>query len=141
VIALDTNVLLRYIVRDDPRQTAAATKFIESMCVAESPGVITLVVLCELVWVLDSGYKYRRSQITDVLRKILVAQDLRVERPELAWQALNRYEGGFADYSDYVIGLCGHEENAEIREARCRCFGAANSAMCSPRGCVPDASN
>jgi len=113
VIALDTNVLLRYIVRDDPRQSAAATKFIESTCKPESPGVITLVVMCELVWVLESGYRYRRDQVAGILRKVLGAEDLRVERSDLAWQALNRYEVGPADYADYVIGLCGREEKAE----------------------------
>ena len=113
MIALDTNVLLRYIVRDDARQAAAATKLIESSCRPESPGVIALVVMCELVWVLESGYRYRREQVAGILRKVLGSQDLRVERSDLAWQALNRYETGPADYADYVIGLCGKEEKAE----------------------------
>jgi len=113
LIALDTNVLLRYIVRDDARQAAAATKLIESSCKRESPGVITLVVMCELVWVLESGYRYRRDQVTEILRKVLGSEDLRVERSELAWQALNRYEVGPADFADYMIGLCGREEKAE----------------------------
>jgi predicted nucleic-acid-binding protein len=113
VIALDTNLLLRYIVRDDARQAAAATKLIESSCNPKSPGVITLVVMCELVWVLERGYRFRRDQVVGVLRKVLGSGDLRVERSDLAWQALNRYEAGPADYADYVIGLCGKEENAD----------------------------
>lgn len=113
MIALDTNVLLRYIVRDDARQAAAATKLIESSCTSKSPGVITLVVMCELVWVLESGYRYRRDQIAGILRGILGSDDLQVERSDLAWQALNRYEAGPAGYADYVIGLCGKEEKAE----------------------------
>ena len=113
MIALDTNVLLRYIVRDDTRQAAAATKLIESSCRPESPGVIALVVMCEMVWVLESGYRYRRDQVAGILRKVLGSQDLRVERSDLAWQALNRYEAGPADFADYVIGLCGKEEKAE----------------------------
>ena len=114
MIALDTNVLLRYIVRDDARQATAATKLIESSCTPESPGVIALVVMCELVWVLESGYRYRRDQVAGVLRLVLGSQDLRVERSDLAWQALNRYEAGPADFADYVIGLCGKEEKAEV---------------------------
>jgi predicted nucleic-acid-binding protein len=113
VIGLDTNVLARYIVRDEPRQTAAATRLIESSCTPESPGLVSLIVLAELVWVLGQGYRYRREQIAGVLRRMLSADDLRVERSELAWQALNLYEDGAADYADYLIGLCGRAEKAE----------------------------
>lgn len=113
MIALDTNVLARYLVEDEPRQAAAARRLIESSCTAESPGVVSLVVLCELVWVLSQGYGYERHQIALVLRRLLAAQDLAIERSELAWQALNLYEEGTADYSDYVIGLCGRQEKAE----------------------------
>ena len=113
MIALDTNVLARYIVRDEPRETRAATRLLESVCTTESPGVVTLVVLCELVWVLDRGYRYRRPEIADVVRRLLSAADLQIERSDLAWQALNRFEVGRADYSDFVIGLLGRAEQAE----------------------------
>jgi predicted nucleic acid-binding protein len=45
LIALDTNVLARYVVADDPRHTAAARRVIESSCSEETPGVVSLVVL------------------------------------------------------------------------------------------------
>lgn len=113
MIALDTNVLARYVVRDEPRQTAAATRLIESSCTPESPRFVSLIVLAELVWVLARGYRYPRPQITTVLRTMLSADDLRVERAELAWQALNLYEDGEADFADYLIGLIGRDEKAE----------------------------
>jgi predicted nucleic-acid-binding protein len=113
VIALDTNVLVRYLVADDPRQAAAAQRLVEASCTVDSPGVVALVVVCELVWVLAQGYGYSRDQVTLVLRRLLAAQDLAVERSELAWQALKLYEDGTADYSDYVIGLCGREQGVE----------------------------
>ena len=112
MIALDTNVLARYIVRDEPRQTAAATRLVESECTPDAPGVVTLVVLCELVWVLDRGYGYDRRKIAGVVRGLLGAEDLRAERADLAWRALNEFEAGKADFADYVIGLCGSEEKA-----------------------------
>jgi len=114
VIALDTNVLVRYVVGDEPRQAAAARRLIESSCSVESPGVVSLVVLCELVWVLRQGYGYERSDVALVLRRLLAAQELAPERSELAWQALNLYEEGTADFSDYVIGLCGRDEKAAV---------------------------
>ncbi len=113
MIGLDTNVLVRYIVRDDLRQTAAATRLIESRCQAHDPGNVTLVVLCELVWVLDRGYGYERPAIAGVLRRMLSADDLQVERSDLAWQALSLYEKEKADFSDFVIGLSNREMKAE----------------------------
>ena len=114
MIGLDTNVLVRYVVRDDAQQTAAATRLIESRCKTDDPGLVTLVVLCELVWVLDRGYGYERAAIAGVLRRILSAGDLQVEHSELAWQALNSYEEEKADFADYVIGLCNREMKGEV---------------------------
>jgi predicted nucleic-acid-binding protein len=114
VTGIDTNVLVRYLVRDEPKQAAAATKFLEGTCSADSPGLVTLVVLCELVWVLDRGYRYGREQIAEVLGGLLAAADLQIERSELAWQALNRYENGKADLADYVIGLTARSEKADV---------------------------
>lgn len=113
MIGLDTNVLVRYVVRDDAGQAAAATRLIESECTADEPGVVTLVVLCELVWVLERGYRYSRAEIAGVLRGLLGAQEVRVERADLAWQALNGYADGSAGFADFVIGLCAREEGAE----------------------------
>lgn len=63
---------------------------------------------------LDRGYKYRRDEIAPILRKIIGLADLRIERSELAWRALNEYEQSKGDFADYLIGLCAKEENAEI---------------------------
>jgi predicted nucleic-acid-binding protein len=114
VIGLDTNLLVRYVVRDDVQQTASASRLIESRCRANDPGTVTLVVLCELVWVLDRGYGYARADIAGVLRRILSAGDLQVEHSELVWQALNLYEREKADFADYVIGLRNRDLKSEV---------------------------
>jgi len=112
VIALDTNVLVRYLVRDDARQTAAATRLIEGECTAEEPGVVSQIVLAELVWVLDRGYGYGRGDVQKVLRGILSTESLAVERPEMVWRALNEFEDTGVDFADCLIGLAGREEGA-----------------------------
>lgn len=114
MIALDTNVLIRHMVRDDLKQADVASRLIEATCTPEEPGIITLIVLCEMVWVLDQGYGYGRDAITKVLQGMLSADDLQVERSDLAWQALNRYETGKAGFADYLIGLCGKDEGARV---------------------------
>lgn len=105
MIGLDTNILVRYIVRDDQQQADDAQKLIETQCTLDTPGYICLIVLCELVWVLSRGYGYERSVISSVLRRILSVQELHVQNAELAWRALKRFEKGKADFADYLIGV------------------------------------
>ena len=125
---LDTNVLVRHIVQDNKKQAQAASKLIESFCTSENPGVVSLVVLCEFVWVLERGYKYPRHTIADVLRRMLSLEDISIERSDLAWQALNLYEKGRADYADYAIGLSHRNQGAQAtytfdrRAADCELF-------------------
>ena len=104
MIGLDTNVLVRYIVQDDPQQTRKATRWIEGSCTEENPGFIAHVVLCELVWVLTSAYRYPKPSVVGVLEQILRVAQLRVEDPELAWLSVNDYRRSNADFSDHLIG-------------------------------------
>jgi predicted nucleic-acid-binding protein len=113
MIGLDTNILVRYIVRDDPRQTKAATRLIESRCTSENPGLVASIVLCELVWVLDRAYGYDRAAISAVLRRLLTVEELQTEESDLAWSALNLYEEGKADFADYMIGLVNQMQKVE----------------------------
>jgi predicted nucleic-acid-binding protein len=114
VIGLDTNVLIRYIVRDDSRQAGAATRLIEAECTPENPGLINPIVLCELVWVLTRGYGYDRLTTARVIRRLLSVQELRVTGAETAWRALRLYEKGQADLADYLIGISNQEAKASV---------------------------
>ena len=112
MIGLDTNVLVRYFTQDDPVQSARATRLIEAHCVPDSPGYISAVTLCELSWVLSSGYGYGRVDIARLIRGILTTSALMVEHPERAWDALRRYEHGKAGFADYLIGFSCREVGA-----------------------------
>jgi predicted nucleic-acid-binding protein len=103
VIALDTNVLVRYITQDDADQAAAAPHIIEGRCTPGNPGWIALVVMCELVWVLTRAYRYEKAAIADLLDAILSAADLRVEHEDIAGAALQAWRTGGADFADCVI--------------------------------------
>ncbi|NQU38990.1 MAG: type II toxin-antitoxin system VapC family toxin [Lentisphaerae bacterium] len=104
MIGLDTNVLIRYIVRDDDRQAKVATKLIESSCTADDPGFVNLVVLCEISWVLGRGYQYDRQTVAAVIRGLLTSVELEVEASETVWRALRAFEQGKADFADAFIG-------------------------------------
>jgi predicted nucleic-acid-binding protein len=105
VIGLDTNVIVRYVTQDDPAQSAAATKLMESLS-AETPGFVPLVVAVELVWVLQSCYDAKPNAVTQVLETLLRSKELVVEQAELVWQALRGFSASHADFADCLIERC-----------------------------------
>jgi predicted nucleic-acid-binding protein len=104
---LDTNVVVRYVTQDDPAQSAAATKLIDSLS-ADAPGFIAMIVVVDLVWVLQSCYDAKRDEIARVLETLLRSKEVIVERADLVWQALRRFTAGNADFADCLIERCGH---------------------------------
>ena len=100
---IDTNVLVRYLVKDDPDQARKATQFIRNQCSAEDPGLINRIVLCELVWVLEAAYEYPRRSVVLALENILRTAEFIVEDHQEAWLAFREYETG-ADFADAFIG-------------------------------------
>jgi predicted nucleic-acid-binding protein len=101
---LDTNVLIRFLVRDDADQAAAADAFLGRACSRSGPCLINRIVLCELVWMLDRGYRYRRGRIATVIESILRTEEFVVENAAEAWAALKAYRDGRADFADGLIG-------------------------------------
>lgn len=104
MIGLDTNVVVRYLVQDEPHQSAAATRLVERILTDEQPGFVTSVTLCEIVWVLAECYGADRQRIESVLEGLLTARQLIVEHAELVWAALIDWRGSPADFSDALIG-------------------------------------
>jgi predicted nucleic-acid-binding protein len=99
---LDTNVVVRYIMQDDARQSPLATQLIESMSV-ETPGFITLVSVIELVWVFESVYQLNKHQVVQALEGVLSTKELVVERAEIVWKAVRLFQAGPADFADCLI--------------------------------------
>lgn len=114
MIGLDTNVLVRYLVQDDAAQADDAAKLIARHCSKEEPGRISLVVLCELVWVLSRAYRFSASQIAGTLEKLLQTAELDIEDPDTAWVALRLYRLEDAGYADAVIGLRNRQAGCEV---------------------------
>lgn len=106
MIGLDTNILVRYITHDDPRQTRAAIKLLESLD-SESRAFVSLVMVAELVWVLTSLYSFEKHEIVRVLETLLLSDVLTIERSDLAWLALRKFTTVSADFSDCLIETCG----------------------------------
>lgn len=104
MIGLDTNVIVRYLVQDDPKQATLATRFVERVLSAENAGFITMITLCELVWVLAECYGADRKRIRGVLEGLLASKQLVVEDADLVWKALRAWDASGADFSDALTG-------------------------------------
>jgi predicted nucleic-acid-binding protein len=104
MIGVDTNVLVRYIVQDDPSQSKAAVKFIEKVCSKEFPGYINHIVLCELVWVLIRCYNVHKDKIIEILKKMMQTTQFQIHDTQTVWKALNQFQVSKADFPDCLLG-------------------------------------
>jgi predicted nucleic-acid-binding protein len=128
MIGIDTNILARYLVQDDVRQSELATHFIEIECSPENPAVINGVVICELVWVLESCYDYSRIVIAPVIEKILTTRQFRILQLDIIRQALYGYKNEGADFADHYIAHmnkmsgCSYTLTFDKKAAKLDCF-------------------
>lgn len=83
--AIDTNVVVRLITRDDPRQAAAA----ESM--VEDGAWLSMVALAETTWVLASVYEFSRKQLLAAVEMLLDHQHIVVEQPAIVERAIEAF--------------------------------------------------
>jgi len=109
MIGLDTNILVRYLIQDDPVQARKATSEIEKGLGAGQQFFIADIVMCELVWVLETAYGYVRRDIVPVLENILRTKQFVFENKDLLWQSLADYKTKKGDFADHLIGRTGHK--------------------------------
>jgi len=111
VIGLDTNVLVRYVVQDDPKQSPQATALIESLR-DDDQGFISVVVLAEFHWVVRRTYKASRREVAALIRDWLSASEIVVEHADAVQRALDRTNDQF-DFPDALIGELGLRAGCE----------------------------
>lgn len=110
MIGLDTNVLVRFVVKDDKRQANKASSFIRKAISNGERLYINCTVLCEFVWVLESCYSFKKHEIYSVLEKILITKQFEIELKEIVRKAIDDYRNGKGDLSDYLIGRINNEQ-------------------------------
>lgn len=105
MIGLDTNVVIRYLTQDDPKQSAIANRIIEQELTEKNQGYITLISLIEIAWVLESCYEQTKDDLINVLDLLLTIKQISIEKTDLVYLALKRFRTGTADFSDALITL------------------------------------
>ncbi len=114
MIGLDTNVLVRTLVTDTPKQSAAAKRTVLEAARSGEKLLIQPVTLCELVWVLESCYRLSRPEISLALEAILRTAQFEILDKDTVALALGDYARGKGDFADYYLGRANERAGAEF---------------------------
>ena len=112
MIALDSNVLIRLLVEDDPVQTDLAVRLIQSARERGERCFICDPVLCEVEWVLDGAYGASRRDVATALQHIIASPFFVFDDAASLKSALDRFCRGKADFSDYLLGTRAQKRGA-----------------------------
>jgi predicted nucleic-acid-binding protein len=124
MLGLDTNVLVRFLTKDDAVQFKQAENLLRHHCSVTKPGWISVIVLCELVWVLSRGYGYDKVQISSVIEHLLRTPFLVLEDESLVRNALKAWQASKLDFPDSLIA----ERNRRVGCTTTYTFDAKASA-------------
>ena len=105
--SFDTNVVVRILVKDDPDQCRQAEDAWRE-AVADGGAFLTTTVLVEVAWVLRAACKLDRATIAGGLRRLVDSAGVTIEHEALVRLAIDFFESGTADFSDYVIRESAH---------------------------------
>jgi predicted nucleic-acid-binding protein len=104
---LDTNILIRFLLQDDPIQSAQVRHLIERRLTERNPGFISLATILETVWVLESFYRQSRQQVADAVRQILEVETFIVQNEQEVYTAMALLRSGEASFEDALIAALG----------------------------------
>ncbi len=115
MISFDTNYVIRHLVGDDSKQDDKVAKVIKKETLAGHTILITDIVLCEAIWVLESIYEAKRSDILKTLKSLWEETLFIFESPSRISASIDRLEIGKADFSDYLIDETSKEFDRELK--------------------------
>jgi predicted nucleic-acid-binding protein len=109
MIGLDTNILLRLFIEDDPTQTACARTAVRSAVEMGRAVFVNLVVLVEFIWVMESVFRKQRSEIAVFLEALVENSALTVESEQHIRKVIPLYRDRGFDFADLLIGEINRE--------------------------------
>lgn len=104
MIALDTNVLVRYLVGDDAGQAETARRIVEEALTPAEPGFVSLIVLVELNWVLGRIYRCPHEQVVSIFSELLASPTILVEQAAAVAAAIAHPHDDLADSLLHEVG-------------------------------------
>jgi predicted nucleic-acid-binding protein len=109
LIGIDTNVLARYLLDDDPVWSPVATEFVDTRLTPDRPGYVNIITLVELVWTLRRRPDYDRARLAYIIENLLTSDSIVLAEAAAVERALSAFSTGKAGFADYLI--------AELNEA------------------------
>ncbi len=104
MLGIDTNVLVRFLVRDDEGQFERARRLIKREVGSEEDVFVSLLVLVETEWVLRSRYSLQKSEVMEAISGLLDATEVQFEDEPAVEEALFIWKDSAADFADCLIG-------------------------------------
>lgn len=104
MIGIDTNVLLRYLLKDDPIQSPKAHAIVRGFS-TRSPGWVSTTTVLELVWVLSDSKAINRKRVSQAILDLLTIEGLIVDRAEVVAQAALKFRSGRVEFADCLIAV------------------------------------
>ncbi len=112
MIGVDTSLLVRILVEDDTEQLRRARSLLDGAAERSETAFVGDIVLAELEWVLEDAYHVPRARILQALQAIVGSQRFEFDDRRRVVEALELYQNGKAEVSDYLIGLNGSQHGA-----------------------------
>jgi predicted nucleic-acid-binding protein len=112
VIAIDTNLLIRLMVKDDDAQGAAVEGLLRKTSESGETCFVSDMVLCEMEWVLRTCYKAPRDRVLSAIQELLDERLFAFEDRSRLHKVVRFYQLGKAELSDYLIGAKGQASGA-----------------------------
>ena len=103
MLGIDTNVLVRFLLRDDEAQFQKANKLIQREVTAGRGVLVSQLVLLETEWVLRSRYGFSKIQLLEVIASLLDTRDIQLEVEESVEEAIYQWKDANADFADCLI--------------------------------------
>ena len=104
MLGIDTNVLVRYLVRDDEAQFKKASRLIKREIGAGEAVFVSLPVLLETEWVLRSRYGLKKAEIVNAISGLLDTTEIQFEAESAIEESLKHWKDSTADFADCLIG-------------------------------------
>lgn len=113
MIGLDTNVLLRVVLADEPEQTRRATALLERTAADGEVLHLPDIVLCELAWVLRRAAGFARADVADAIIDLLSFREFAIRDPGAVRQAAELHARGDGDFADHLIAATARAAGCE----------------------------
>ena len=111
MIGVDSNVLVRLFTSDDQEQSAAAARYLSERTESD-PAFVSVVVICEMVWVLQKSYRYAEAKVHEALNSLFESANVVIENAELIDWAITKALEQKADIADCIIAALAADAGA-----------------------------